>query len=175
MKFKDWFDNKLVTGGFPYRVNNEFCALDYDYVINVSDGFIHEINMCIHAGCENVFWFPMNEDKKDVGLNSIYGALYILWLAEKEKKRVYLHCYKGSNRSQAVKAAYYYMRTGEQLETDNKDYGYINRLVAMCGRGYLPPKSEMENFLTLCAENFEENIFIGGALEVIKLETINNF
>jgi len=115
----------------------------------------------------------MNECRKDVGLNSIYGAMCILFLAEREDKYVYLHCHAGINRSQCVKAAYYFMRTGEQLAEDQQ--GYMNRFLAMCGRGYLPPKTESEKFLTYLGKQLVADNMMGGLLDECKIETINNF
>lgn len=175
MKFQDWFDNRLVVGAFPFLKNENIDPFYYDYVINMSDEYhLEHITPFVAANCK-LFWFPMNEKKRDIGLNSIYGALYILWLAEQSNKNVYLHCHSGKNRSHAVRAAYYYMRTGLQLETPTSDYGYINKLVAMSGRGYLPPKAEMEQFITLCGKKFAKGSLIGGTLDNIKLDSINNF
>lgn len=171
MKFKDWYDRKLKVGAFPYVNNQNFNSDDYDVIINVSDEFYpsHKIN--------NNFWFPMNEAKKDIGLNSIYGAMVILHFAEKNNMRVYLHCHAGVNRSKVIQACYFYMRTGKQLEVETN--GYINRLCAMCNRGYLPPKAETEKFLSLLGKylngNLQKNELMGGMLDLIKIETINNF
>lgn len=173
MKFKEWFKNKVTVGAFPFMNNEHLNAFDYDYVINVSDEYYHEHHIpLVIANCKT-FWFPMNECRKDVGLNSIYGAMCILWLAEKENKHVYLHCHAGINRSRCVHAAYFYLRTGKQMEVDNN--GYINRLCAMCARGYLPPKTEMERFLTELGKELEAKNMQGGLLDQVKLATINNF
>jgi len=55
MKFKEWFEKKLIVGAFPYTQNEQFSGADYDIVINVSDEFYHKfhnhlINM---VGIEN--------------------------------------------------------------------------------------------------------------------------
>ena len=173
MKFIEWFNRKLMVGAFPYTQNEHINAFDYDYIINVSDEYYSEHHLpLIVAGCKT-FWFPMNEAKRDVGLNSIYGAMNILHIAEKENKRVYLHCHAGVNRSRVVQAAYYFMRTGKQLEVDTN--GYINRLLANCGRGYLPPKAEMEGFLQQLNSRLDANKVCGGMLDRIKIDNINNF
>lgn len=173
MKFKDWFDKKLIVGSFPIMNNSTFEKNDYDVIINVSDEYYRKYHF------QNSFWFPMGEVKRDVGLNSMYGAMCILFEAEKNNKSVYLHCHAGVNRSRSVQSAYYFMRTGEHLESDRRDYGFINRLVAMCGRGYLPPKAEMESFLTklglMLNGTCQENELMGGQLDSIKLDSIKNF
>ena len=159
--FKEWFENKLTIGGFPHKVNKHFDYLDYDVVINVSD----EWYPCSYS---DVYWFPMNEVKKDIGLNSIYGAMVILDYAEKANMSVYLHCHMGVNRSEIVRAAYYFMRSGNHLVT-NKG-GALNVLVDACNRGYLPPKDEVEKFLGKIAI-YSKNMQ-GGILDMCKIESL---
>lgn len=171
--FNKWFDSKLEVGSFPFMNNGRFEPKEYDYVINVSDEFYIEHYMPIITVGVNYHWFPMNEAKKDAGLNSIYAAMVILHLAESKNKRVYLHCHAGVNRSPTIAAAYYYMRTGEHQQKDTNTYA--NRLLAMCARCYLPPKSEMEKFLSLLGDRLNKNGMNGGMLDKIKLQTINNF
>lgn len=171
MKFKDWILNKIKVGSFPYQFNSNFDAAKYDIVINVSDEWDREIEIKLKQQDCETYWFPMNECKKDIGLNSVYAALRILYHAETNNKSVYLHCHAGANRSPTIFAAYFYMRTGKHLE-ENKG-GYINRLVANCNRGYLPPKAEMEQFLTKYGERLKMKY--KGGLDSLKLDTINNF
>jgi Zn-finger protein len=171
---KDWFKNKLVVGSFPLINNLDYVSSEYDYVINVSDEYYPEIAFEIQMmGCR-YFWFPMNECKSDIGVNSIYGACTILYLAEQENKSVYLHCHAGINRSQIVYAAYYFMRTGEHIE---KKYGsFVNSLVAACNRNYLPAKKEMEEMLLnlnkILNSDLRKIYRMGGQLDVMKLTTI---
>lgn len=172
MKFKEWFENNLTVGGFPFKVNHNFNPSDYDIVINVSDEFYIDYENQINEVFVKNYWFPMNECKKDIGLNSIYAALVILHRAELRNLRVYLHCHAGCNRSRIVQAAYYFMRTNSHLEID-KNIGFINMMVASCARGYLPPKAEMERFLGKVASNI--NNMQGGILDLCKLESIHNF
>jgi hypothetical protein len=182
VKFKEWFNAKLEVGSFPYLVNQEFIEHNYDYVINVSDEYYPEHHLpIIIAGCKS-FWFPMNERKKDIGLNSIYGAMVILYNAEIENKSVYLHCHQGVHRSRTVQNCYYLMRTGDQQVMKSQNYiGYINKLVADCQRGYLPPKAEMESFLNELAiilkklkEPNYKNL-MAGSLDDCKMNNIKNF
>ena len=68
MKTIEWFEKKLVIGAYPYVVNEHFKP-EFSYVINVSDEFhVEPYRNIIEAGNKN-FWFPMNEAKKDIGLN----------------------------------------------------------------------------------------------------------
>jgi hypothetical protein len=175
MKFKEWFENKLTVGVYPYMNNQWFKAGDYDFCINVSDEFYFNYDkQIISSGCKT-FWFPMNECRKDNGLNSIYGAMVILFNAEKEGKRVYLHCHAGIHRSQLVRCCYYFLRTGQQLDTNWS--AFINQLLADCARGYLPPKNETEDFLNYLGQelqNLKEGL-MGGTLDNCKINTIRNF
>ena len=99
--------------------------------------------------------------------------MVIMHQAEKTGSRTYLHCHAGINRSKAIQAAYYYMRIGRHLQQTNN--GFINKLVAMCSRGYLPPKAEMESFLTLLNKKICAPGFNGGCLDDVKIDTISNF
>ena len=181
--FDQWFEKNLTIGAFPIIVNADIDFTDIDVCINMSDEFYSDIEHEIHNFGVKTYWFPMNEQKKDIGLNSIFGAMHILWEAEKKNKNVYLSCHAGKNRSQATADAYYFMRVGKHRETIQNS-GYINKLVAMCSRGYLPPKAEMEKFLTLLwksimdigdckAKEFGYNG--SGELDNIKISSINNF
>ena len=143
--FKEWFSKKLIVGGFPYKVNSNFSNEGIDVVINVSDEWYIDIENQLQETFIKTYWFPMNECKRDIGLNSIYGAMCILKRAEDRNLTVYLHCHARVNRSRIVQAAYYFMRAGHQLEMDRN--GFQNMMLAACGRGYLPPKAEMESFL----------------------------
>ena len=175
MKFAEWFEKKLYVYSFPILNNRFFNASEWNVVINVSDEYHHDVVKKIkeeHPYTET-HWFPMNECKKDVGLNSVYAAMVILYEAEINNKSVYLHCHAGVNRSPAIAAAYYFMRTGTHLKASEN--GFMNRLLAMCGRGYLPPKSETEKFLQEVAIFLQTQKMQGGYLDKIKIDSINNF
>lgn len=195
MKFQEWFTKKLNVGRFPslqWIKEHSY----YDILINVSDEpYPPEISVDIpkkptfikvpvpnspqvtikHTEPQTpIFhWFPMNEMKKDMGLNAIYGACVILYYAEMKNKTVFLHCHGGANRSPTVQQAYYYMRKGEHLKDDSKTY--VNRLVTNCTRGYLPPKAEMEKFLNALGKALKTGNSMGGQLCKIKIDTISNF
>lgn len=173
MKFNEWFENKLMVGKFPFTVNEEFNPSDYKYVINMSDEYYDNIqSRLLNANCQT-FWFPMNEKRRDIGLNSIYGAMVIMYQAEKENASLYLHCHSGRNRSRIAQACYYYMRTGNQLQLG--DEKYINRLYRACIRGYLPPMAEIEEYLRKIDNRVSIGSMQGGILDECKIGTINNF
>jgi len=168
--FSEWFENKLIVGGFPYKVDENFRRNGYDIIVNVSDEFYFDIDKKLREKCVT-FWFPMNECKRDIGLNSIYGAMVVLHEAEQNNKTVYLHCHSGVNRSPTVADCYHYMRSGKHFERPRS--GFVNRLMAQCHRGYLPPKSEMESYLTEIQKNLSN--MQGGMLDICKINAIRNF
>lgn len=186
MKFKEWFDKKLVVGAYPIMNNPHFDPNEWDYCINVSDEHYFNIEEVINEkGCKT-YWFPMNERRKDNGVNSIYGSMIILYYAEQNKKRVYLHCHAGIHRSQLVRCCYYFLRTGQQL--DNHWSSFINQLLADCTRGYLPPKAEMEDLLSRLGQKIKDIKFnldlsnkllivsdFGGLLDDCKIHAVRNF
>ena len=172
-KFLTWFSSKLFQGAFPYIVEKNFNCSSFDIIINVSDEWYPETESNLEHSTR-YYWSPMNECKKDIGLNSIFGAMLILLHAEQNNLKVYLHCHACRNRSEIVKCCYYFMRTGKQLETEQN--GFINRLVAACSRGYLPPRAEMESFLKDIQIQYNDKLEMrGGILDLIKIEHIHNF
>src|ERR1017187_2424248 len=100
-KFDDWFNQNLTIGAFPRITNVDFDHKEYDVIINVSDEYDFDVYRDLNQlYCIQTYWFPMNEIKRDVGLNSIFGALIIMFDCEKRGLNVYLHCRAGKNRSQ---------------------------------------------------------------------------
>lgn len=172
-KFQVWFNDKLEVGPMPNAEMKDWNISKYAYIINVSDelyfGEYYGFSMRRHY-----FWYPMSEQKRDMGINSIFGALCTLWEAEDRRDRVYLHCHSGSNRSWTVAAAYYYMRTGVHLDRPTRSGAYVNKLVSNCHRAYLPPQAEMEAWLRYIGNALKEGMQ-PGILTMSKIETLNNF
>lgn len=189
-KFSDWFNKQFITGRYP--LPSEIRESDFDVIINVSDEYIlpnHKV--CMETN-KKYFWFPMGENGNNMGLNSIFGALQILWLAECKNERVYLHCHAGSNRSVTVKQAYYYMRTKvDFIESQNskvseedmlrmfniteeieiKSYRKMckrNRVQNNTDAGHLPAKFNFETFLKQCEEAFKKYEIGEISLDAIK-------
>ena len=172
-KFIDWFTTKLKCSGFPTEegIDNNIIN-QVDIVINVSDENINIRTYKKYAmyGIQ-YYWFPMNEISKtsNIGINSVFGALNILFEAEKDGKIALVHCHAGVNRSRTIIDAYYYMRTNKHLndtipEIDESFWemfniensedsiltGYSNnRLVENCNSGNLPVLRKFEKFLHL--------------------------
>ena len=125
---------------------------DCHVVINVSDDFyLMHSDKVLQSGKQN-YYFPMGEDEGGMGLNSIYGALHVLYqvFTEKPEWKVLLHCQAGKNRSPTIKSAFYYMMLGEHEPDKTKEGGRNNRLIDNCERGNLPPLNKIEPFLQKC-------------------------
>lgn len=191
-KFNEWFKSKVVVGRYPMPTEID----KFDYILNVSDEYISAIQtVAIQKGIK-YFWFPMSECNDNMGINSIYGALQILWIAESENKRVLLHCHAGANRSPTVAECYYYMRTKKyplrkpvnediqksiesmftfEEEQDRIDYRKIannSRLENNIIGGHLPSRLKMEDFLKKCEKSFQKySVGSGGQLDVLKIES----
>lgn len=158
MKFKEWFDNKLIVNRFPTPKECE--TMSADIIINVSDEYIEGCyESAVNSG-KRYYWFPMGECVSDMGINSIYAALQILYKAEENNKKVYLHCHAGVNRSPTVADCYHFMRTGNHSE------GKRNRLIENVNYGHLPAIKLMEEFLRQCADAFtKDESMRGGYLD----------
>lgn len=175
MNFKTWFDTMLVVGAYPLFDDHDKTGYDrFDVIINVSDEYYPDINDTLVRKHNCVtHWFPMNEGGHDNGVNSIYGACYVMRLAEKNGQKVYLHCHAGIHRSRVVQAAYYFMRCHNHYEGYRYN-GYDTAMHYDCAMGYLPPLREMESFLGKASNAhkrfYHENCRLaGGSLDDSKL------
>jgi len=170
-----YISKKIHVGAYPFINNTYFPEKDgelvkYDIIINMSSEWYPEIDFKIREVCNNVYWFPMNESKSDVGLNSIYGAMIVLYNAYKNNQKVYLHCHAGINRSQATKDAFWFMMMGKHRETNTN--GFMNRLVRMSGLGYLPCKTNVEEFLKELKMMLDNNELKADSLDILKINNL---
>ena len=174
MKFQEWFDKKLKVSRYP--LPGEIIKSGAKYVINVSDEYIISCQkVCMENGIK-YFWFPMDEVSNDIGLNSIFGALQILWIAEHEDAGIILHCHAGANRSPTVMEAYYFMRTKKHLfrkiskeqqeqfkkmfvKQENFAFTKNNRLLNNIDAGHLPSINRMETFLKETEKRFLKQVW----------------
>ncbi len=193
-KFTEWFGKKLIAGRYP--TPGEIIKSNFDTIINVSDEYI----IANHRTCDNhvrkYFWFPMNENGGNIGLNSIFATLQILWLAEVNDERVLVHCHAGSNRSVTIVQLYYYMRTKKHFVEEitkhsmSEEDGFRmfnitddesketyrrmskqNRVQNNIEAGCLPARLLLEDFLKECEQAFI-NYEIGNiSLDAIKYKT----
>lgn len=173
----NWIKESLTVGPSPDNSFGKFPFWKYETIINVSDTPIltNPLHLSQEYGTQ-YWWFPMNEVKYDIGLNSIYAAIVMLYNCEKERERVYLHCHAGINRSRIVHNCYYFMRTGEHYCDDsNKGMsGFTNKLLESCFRGYLPKKEILERFLNELNSKLEKNSGkpYGGLLDELKINNL---
>ncbi len=150
-KFIKWYNQQLVVGT---KNDAEYQGKYCDIIINVCD-FSSIYTAELFSNLKILyFWFPLNEINGEIGVNSIYGALQILFEAFEANKSVYLHCYSGKNRSRVVEASFYYMMTGEHLKQISTDH--YNRIFSNIQRGKLPPIDKFETFLKNCYKIFTE-------------------
>lgn len=151
----------IEVSGFPKIKQN----MRYDYLINVSDE-MHNLR-----GLHRTFWFPLNECTNDIGINSIYGALCALFLAEREvenkpKTKVLLHCHAGAFRSPLVKELYILMRN---IESPIRFYPNVTKSLKF---GYVPAEMKLITFLSMLNEWLESGKSMGGVLDLIKLKAL---
>ena len=173
MKFKEWFNTCLTVGKYPMVQSGDDISnyKEYDVFVNVSDEWYPDIDNQLRFECTaNTHWFPMGERGHDNGINSIYGACYILHLAELAGLRVYLHCHAGKHRSRVIQAAYHFMRSNSHY--DGYEYnGFDTPLHYDCSEGDLPPLKEMESFLGRMSKAVKRipGRFVGGSLDDSKI------
>ena len=162
---ESWINQKLVVGRYP--IPSEIKRWKYDIIINVSDEYIQSCHTSAMESGKMYFWFPLTEIT-NMGLNSIYAALQILFNAEMQGKSVYLHCHAGTNRSPTVRDCYQLMMCG-QLGAN------MEALLENIELGVLPPYDALFEFLSsskVCFELEESNR--GGKLDKIKYKIGKN-
>lgn len=162
---ESWINQKLVVGRYP--MPSEIKRWKYDIIINVSDEYIESCHTSAIESGKMYFWFPLTEIT-NMGLNSIYAALQILFNAEMQGKSVYMHCHAGTNRSPTVRDCYQLMMCG-QLGAN------MEALLENIELGVLPPYDALFEFLAsskVCFELEESNR--GGKLDKIKHKISKN-
>ena len=85
----------------------------------------------------------------------------VLWHAEKDNRKVFMHCMAGRNRSVTVVDCYYFLRMSEHRKDKSPDveYGRLknNQLLLNIQDNQLPGIFRMELFLERCCELFNDS------------------
>ena len=99
-------------------------------------------------------YLPLEEDVDDIGWENIKKAIAIILQADKEAKRVVVHCDFGAHRSRLVVEAFHFAKFGEHF-TDEY-HGYSNRIIYNCSNHHLPPLEVVEQELLQLAQTTNE-------------------
>ncbi len=101
--------------GFPELpgkgLESQFRSQPYKVVINVSDDPMWANAAWYRQNDIQYYWFPMG-DCVNMGLHPIFGAMMVLWEAERQGLKALVHCAAGINRSQTVMDCYHFMSRG---------------------------------------------------------------
>ena len=158
--FQEWFSSKLAIRKFP--TVEEILSGSFDafkYRINTSDIFRPEIDAAFKQLGVESFWFPQGE-AFGMSLESLYGALRVMWEAELQNYPLLLHCHAGRNRSVMAADSYYFLRNQKHRKENQPGLTYAenspNRLLLNVDDGQLPGIFKMEEFLDGCRKSFEE-------------------
>lgn len=135
----------------------------YNIIINVSDHIDFALNTWLCKNQIQSYWFPLGE-AYGMALENVFGALWVLWQADKNKQNVLLHCVVGRNRSRMIKDCYIFMITGEYSEKSS--------LALNINDNQMPGIYRTEVFLQRCLEFFENpEVAEGAHIDWIKKET----
>ena len=89
--FLDWINNNLAIYAHPAKTPlKDIWWIGFDLIINVSDHIDHKLHAKIADQGVPVYWFPMGESF-GMPLENIFGAVSVLWHAEANNHRVFLH------------------------------------------------------------------------------------
>jgi len=157
--FLEWINKCLTISAHPaIKSMKDNWWQDYDLVVNLSDYIEHRLHIQIASQGIPVYWFPMGETY-GMPLENIFGALSILWEAEKNNHTVFLHCMAGRNRSVTIADCYYFIRQGKHRADNSGDVSYgknkSNKLLLNINDNQLPGIYRMELFLEKCRELFD--------------------
>ena len=178
-KIKSWISKNIIVDRFPVskeiKVDGKY--KDCQVIINVSDEFYLGNSEEIMKEGKLNYYFPMGESGDLMGLNSMYGALQVLYqiYTWNPEWKVLLHCQAGKNRSPTIKSAFYFMMIGEHEPDvlDNEDVLLRNnRMIDNCKREHLPQIEKTELFLSKCKEAFDNpEKFLGGMFDWVMFES----
>ena len=171
-----FISENIIVDGFPtskeIKVGGKHNVCQV--IINVSDEFYLGNSEAIMKEGKLNYYFPMGESGELMGLNSMFGALQVLYqiYTWNPEWKVLLHCQAGRNRSPTIKSAFHFMMLGEH-EYNETDEGCVNnRLIDNCKREHLPPLEKTELFLSKCKEAFDNShMFFGGMFDWVMLES----
>jgi len=157
--FIEWINLCITISAHPTRKSLKYnWWKEYDLVVNVSDYIDFNLNNKITSQGVPAYWFPMGETY-GMPLENIFGALSILWEAEKNSLTVFMHCMAGRNRSVTIADCYYFIRLGKHRADNSNDVFYgkdiNNKLLLNIKDNQLPGIFRMEHFLENCKELFE--------------------
>jgi hypothetical protein len=163
----EWINDCLTISAHPSKIElKEKWWQDYDLIINVSDYIDFKRHSEIAKKGVPIFWFPIGESY-GMPLENIYGALSVIWNAETNALKVFMHCMAGRNRSMLIADCYYFMMQGEHRSDNSSDVLYgknkSNKLLLNVNDNQLPGIFRMEVFLERCRELFENPNIAGDA------------
>ncbi len=168
MPIEEYLQSKIKVVGYPMIGEFEKEYKDFDVIINVSDEYYCDYGRKVMTLGKEYHWLPMGESEKDMGINSIFAALYVMYQSYLRGHAVLLHCHAGANRSPTVQACFYFMMTDNHIEEKRDEKGFIrdgNMLSYNAGK-HLPDIAWIENWLRKCRYAFDNpQCFIGGLFD----------
>ena len=118
---------------------------DVAVVVCVSQHYDESLAEALNSRGAEYHYLPLEEEVDDIGWENIKKAVAIILQADKEDKRVVVHCDFGVHRSRLVVEAFHFAKYGEHLIDEYK--GFANRLIYNCMSHHLPEMSHIEKEL----------------------------
>ena len=167
-----FISENIVVDRFPVSNELQENGKHYDckVILNVSDEFYLGNSEEIMKQGKLNYYFPLGESGELMGINSMFGVLQVLHsiYTFNPEWKVLLHCQAGKNRSPTIKAAFYFMMTGEH----QPDNDFRNRLLVNVERNHLPSIDKTELFLLKCKDAFDNpHKFLGGMFDWVMSES----
>lgn len=115
---------------------------DVSVVINVSQRYDESIACELNRRGIEYHLLPLDEEVEDIGWENIVKAVKILLKADKDNKKMIVHCDFGQHRSRLVIEAFHFAKLGIHFIDNYK--GYENHLIYNCKTNHLPQLEDTE-------------------------------
>ena len=118
---------------------------DVAVVVCVSQYFDEALAEIMKSRGAEYHHLPLEEEVDDIGWENILKAVAIILQADKEDKRVIVHCDFGQHRSRLIVEAFHFAKFGTHFVDEY--HGYDNRIIYNCSNHHLPPLEVVEQEL----------------------------
>ena len=139
---------KIAARNFPTPAdicNHWIFPKDVAVVVGVSQYYDQNLADTLKQRGVEYHFLPLDEEVDDIGWDNITKAVAIVLQADRDDKRVIVHCDFGQHRSRLVIEAFYFAKFGTHFV--DQYHGYDNRIIYNCSSHHLPPLEVVEQEL----------------------------
>ena len=139
---------KISARNFPTSAdlrNPWIFSKDVAVVICVSQRYDEVLVETLKQRGIEYHYLPLDEEIDDIGWENVKKAVSIVLQADREDKRVIVHCDFGAHRSRLIVEAFHFAKFGHHFIDGY--HGYDNRIIYNCANHHLPSLEIVEHEL----------------------------